>query len=172
MLRKYNYGLAIMRLQPLHFGHTKLIYKMCDECNNVVIAIGSAQESRTYGNPFTYREREQMFKAFPWKRFVMVMPIKDIFNLSKWADYALGVVEKKIKNKVNAYYCGAFEDGNLFVGRVPKIVIHDRHDGSHKDMSASKIRQMILNGDDEWRKFVPAMNHAMVKRVYKFRGEG
>lgn len=166
MLHKYNHGLAIMRLQPLHFGHIELINRMLGECNNVTVAIGSAQESRTYGNPFTYNERLKMSTAYPWKRKILVMPIRDIFNLGAWGEYALREVERKIKNKVNVYYCGTFEDGQCFAGKVPKIIVHDRNVGSSKGLSASKIRQLILSGDSEWMQFVPAMNHGIIKKVY------
>jgi len=41
--KKYNIGLAVMRVQPFHNGHKFLIDNMFDHAL-AVIAIGSAQE--------------------------------------------------------------------------------------------------------------------------------
>lgn len=165
-LKKYNYGLAIMRLQPMHLGHTQVIGRMINECNHPILAIGSAQESRTYGNPFTYEERKKMVLNFPGYNKLTILPINDIFNLGAWAKYCLDLVEKKVKNKINVYYCGNDQDGALFLGEGRKVAINDRDTGVYKGISASKIRSWIVNGSEEWKTWVPTMNHMIVKRVY------
>ncbi len=166
-LYKYNCGLAIMRLQPLHFGHAELIDRMRKECRIPILAIGSAQESRTYGNPFTFRERKQMVYNF-WspKLLPHVIPLNDIFNLGAWARYALNTAEAKVKTKVNVYYCGNDQDGALFLKEGIKVAINDRDMGTHKGWSASQIRGMILAGNDDWKHRVPAFNIKIIRKVY------
>ena len=46
-MMKHKCGLYIGRFQPLHIGHTSIISKMLDECEQVIVAVGSAQESGT-----------------------------------------------------------------------------------------------------------------------------
>lgn len=167
-LRKYDYGLAVMRLQPLHFGHIALIDRMIKECNHPIIAIGSAQESRTWGNPFTYSERKHMVYNYYGSRLAdgMVIPIQDIFNLGKWARYALDEAERRIKNKISVYYCGADQDAGLFMNEGIKAVVTDRDSGMYRGMSGSKIRGMIVSGSSDWKTMVPAMNHPIIQKVY------
>lgn len=165
-LYKHNCGLAIMRIQPLHFGHIDLLGRMIEECRIPVLAIGSAQESRTYGNPFTFQERKKMVQNYPGLERLVIVPIKDIFNLGAWARYALDTVEKKIKNKVNIYYCGTDQDGVLFLKEGIKVALTDRTQGIHKGLSASLVRKLILSGSDAWRALVPSMNHPIVTKIY------
>jgi nicotinamide-nucleotide adenylyltransferase len=105
MKLKENFcGLAICRLQPFHFGHLQLLSKMIRECRIPILAIGSAQESRTYGNPFTHSERKRMVYSYYHSGQLdngMVVPIKDIFNLGAWARYALNEVERRCENKIS-----------------------------------------------------------------------
>jgi len=166
-LKKYNYGLAIMRLQPLHFGHTQLIGRMISECNHPIVMIGSSQESRTYGNPFTYEERKKMLLNFPGYNVLTILPLKDIFNINSWARYALNTVEKKIKNKINIYYCGNDQDGGLFMKEGIKVAITDRDCGTYKGVSGSRIRSTIQTESEDWKAWVPAMNIKLIEKVYK-----
>ena len=59
MKQKYVAGLAVMRAQPLHIGHIKLINRMLDECKKVIILLGSVQEQGTERNPYPYVLRKK-----------------------------------------------------------------------------------------------------------------
>lgn len=59
---QYRHGLAVMRAQPLHIGHEKVIRDMLAKCGKVTIILGSIQEQGTARNPFSYTERKQMIK--------------------------------------------------------------------------------------------------------------
>ncbi len=48
-------GLYIGRFQPYHLGHQAVLEKIAEEVDEIVIVIGSAQESHTAENPFTRR---------------------------------------------------------------------------------------------------------------------
>lgn len=55
-----KFNLFIGRFQPLHKGHIKLIKTVLDEGKNVLVAIRDTPISET--DPYTFEEREQMFK--------------------------------------------------------------------------------------------------------------
>lgn len=167
MLKQNYCGLAIMRLQPLHFGHIQILNRMMDECRIPILAIGSAQESRTYGNPFTFQERYRMVKNYPGMGRLNIIPLKDIFNLGAWARYALDTAEKKFHTKINIYYCGADQDAVLFIKEGVKVALSDRGTGIYKGLSATKIRNWILTGQSDWKTYVPTMNHKLIEKVYK-----
>ena len=96
-MSKYKCGLYIGRFQPLHIGHTHIISRMFDECETVIIAIGSAQESGTKRNPFGFAFREEMIQdtyEFYWNR-LKIVPLNDRENPSddaSWGDYVFNRV--------------------------------------------------------------------------------
>ena len=53
-------GLVIGRFQPFHIGHEFLVRKALDECDKVIVGIGSAEKCYTPENPFTCGERVDM----------------------------------------------------------------------------------------------------------------
>lgn len=57
---KYQHGLSIMRAQPFHIGHQKLVDRMLKECERVTIVLGSIQEQGTARNPLNYTTRKKM----------------------------------------------------------------------------------------------------------------
>lgn len=92
MTKKYKCGLYVGRFQPLHVGHTSIISRMFDECETVVIAIGSAQESGIQRNPFTFSFREEMiYDTYSYyDDRLRIVPVKDRehpSNDSSWGDY-------------------------------------------------------------------------------------
>ncbi|NTV27538.1 MAG: adenylyltransferase/cytidyltransferase family protein, partial [Methanothrix sp.] len=56
-------GLYIGRFQPYHLGHQAVLDRIAEEMEEIVIVIGSAQESHTSENPFTAGERMDMIYA-------------------------------------------------------------------------------------------------------------
>lgn len=136
-------GLAIMRLQPLHDGHKILIKEMINGCDIAIIAIGSAQESKTQKNPFSYEERKKMvFDAFEDEKKLFVIPINDIGAKTKkeWVEF----VEKELaKNNLplpTHYFSGSVDDAKWYTQAGWEIVIIDRFTVG-KGINATKIRE-------------------------------
>lgn len=77
-----NFGLLIGRFQPFHNGHLGIIKQMSEECEQIIIVIGSAQISHTKYNPFTASERYQMLYETLKSDFDMskihIIPVIDI----------------------------------------------------------------------------------------------
>ena len=53
-------GLFIGRFQPFHNGHLHVIKQMLEECDEIVIGIGSANSEITEQNPFSAAKRKKM----------------------------------------------------------------------------------------------------------------
>jgi bifunctional NMN adenylyltransferase/nudix hydrolase len=62
MSKKYDTLVLIGRFQPFHNAHLEIIKRATALCDQLVIVTGSANQPRTYKNPFTSLEREQMIK--------------------------------------------------------------------------------------------------------------
>ena len=56
-------GLYIGRFQPYHLGHQAVLESISEEMDEIVVVIGSAQESHTIDNPFTAGERMEMISG-------------------------------------------------------------------------------------------------------------
>ena len=56
-------GIYIGRFQPFHKGHLYAVKEVLNEVDELIIGIGSAQESHTLENPFTAGERMLMIKS-------------------------------------------------------------------------------------------------------------
>ena len=52
------------RFNPPHKGHLKIINKILKESDQLIIAIGSAQEKNTKRNPFSGLERKKLMGAY------------------------------------------------------------------------------------------------------------
>ncbi len=63
MLKQYNTLVLIGRFQPLHNAHLEIIKRATALCDRLVVVTGSANQPRTYKNPFTSQERERMIRA-------------------------------------------------------------------------------------------------------------
>ncbi|MEM2915309.1 MAG: adenylyltransferase/cytidyltransferase family protein, partial [Candidatus Bathyarchaeia archaeon] len=55
-------ALYVGRFQPFHLGHLEAVKYMLRNSKEVIIVIGSAQESHTLTNPFTAGERVYMIR--------------------------------------------------------------------------------------------------------------
>ena len=63
MSKQYGTLVLIGRFQPFHNAHLEIIKRATALTDNLVIVTGSANQPRTYKNPFTSAERERMIKA-------------------------------------------------------------------------------------------------------------
>ncbi len=63
MSKQYNTLVLIGRFQPLHNAHLEIIKRATALCDRLVVVTGSANQPRTYKNPFTSQERERMIRA-------------------------------------------------------------------------------------------------------------
>jgi nicotinamide-nucleotide adenylyltransferase len=158
---QYRHGLSVMRFQPFHNGHVRVIDTMLSECAFVTIVIGSIQEKGTERNPFDFFERKKMIEehyrnSADFQRLGIV-GIKDLGIHLKWAEYVIDAVKEKIKNapEIEAFYCGSKHDGRLFENKGLQIIVVDRLALGFPLVSGAIIRNMCSHNDDSWRDLVP-----------------
>lgn len=96
-MKKYKLGMYLGRFQPFHNGHKSIVDKMLEECEGVVIVVGSAQEKGTVKNPFPAWERaamiEDVFRGYAQPVSIICMPDRlTVGNDSGWGDYVMRYV--------------------------------------------------------------------------------
>jgi len=97
MSKKYDTLVLIGRFQPLHSAHLEIIKRATALTDQLVIICGSANQPRTYKNPFTFEERARMIKDATrgLNMQVFVEPnIDTIYNDQAWAVRVQGIVSK------------------------------------------------------------------------------
>jgi len=89
-IKKYDTLVFIGRFQPIHNAHVEILRRALALTKELIIIIGSADQPRTYKNPFTYAERKLMLdnvlnQIDPGTTRVHIAPnIDTIYNDTAW----------------------------------------------------------------------------------------
>jgi len=126
--------------------------QLLEEYDEVVVAIGSAQEGYTCRNPFTAGERWEMVYSVVKNNSlagrVWMITVPDINMPLTWTAYTLSMAPR-----VNAVASGNPQTLYLFewlgypVKRI-RLIEPSKYYGS-------RIRDLMIHGSDEWRELVP-----------------
>lgn len=100
-MKKYKLGMYLGRFQPFHNGHKAIVDRMLEECEKVLIVVGSSQEKGTVKNPFPAWERCQMIaetlaaeEKYHNRFYIVTIPDRlTIGNDSGWGDYVMKYLE-------------------------------------------------------------------------------
>jgi nicotinamide-nucleotide adenylyltransferase len=121
-----------------------------DDCSELIIAIGSAQESHTLTNPFTAGERILMvdyaLKDSGLEDYYLI-PIVDINRYAVWVSHVESLVPP-----IDIVYTNNSLTQRLFTERRYKVKNPKLYD--REQYSGTKIRELIKT-DGAWEKLVP-----------------
>ncbi|MDI6738353.1 MAG: nicotinamide-nucleotide adenylyltransferase [Nanoarchaeota archaeon] len=147
-------GLFIGRFQPFHLGHLSVVKQMEKECDEIIIAIGSAQYGFCMENPLTGGERIEAISSVLRKeiqRPFCIIPVEDINCYPKYAAHIKSMVPSfSVVYTGNEIIAELFKAAGCEVKGVPSAV----------RIRATDIRKAIVEGK-EWKQFVP-------EEVYSF----
>jgi cytidyltransferase-like protein len=144
-MKKYKLGMYLGRFQPFHNGHKSIVDKMFEECEEVVIVIGSSDKKGTVKNPFPAWERASMIADIYGDDIVDIVCIPDratIANDAAWGDYVM----EHLANYgyfPDAIYQGFEVERNTWFANYPSVDIVNvsRID---KPISATLIRAAMI----------------------------
>lgn len=100
MSKQYDTLVLIGRFQPFHTAHLMLAHRATAKCKQLIFICGSANQPRTYKNPFTFYERSVMIKYATGglDLHIQVEPNPDtIYNDQAWAVRVQALVAKHTK---------------------------------------------------------------------------
>lgn len=152
-------GLYIGRFQPYHLGHQAVIHKIAEEVDEIVIVIGSAQESHTLENPFTAGERmEMIYTALGDLRArCYVIPLQDVKRNAVWVAHLKSMVPTfDVVYSNNPLVVELFSEAGIEVRRSPMF--------SRNMFSGTVIRRLMLESRD-WMSLVPATVASVVEKI-------
>jgi nicotinamide-nucleotide adenylyltransferase len=154
-------ALLIGRFQPFHKGHLELVKRIFNEGKyELIIGIGSAQESYTPSNPFTAGERYSMIdRALEGIKNAKycIIPIPDINRYGIWVSHVEDLVPPfDVVLTNNPLMKELFSREGYKVTETPLF--------NRKEYSSTEIRKRILN-DEEWESLVPREVAEVIKNI-------
>jgi nicotinamide-nucleotide adenylyltransferase len=151
------------RFQPIHLGHIEVIKWTLEKFDEIIIVIGSSQESHTIMNPFSAGERIEMIRKAliefntPLER-VYTIPVPDLLMNSVWPYHVRS-------------YTPRFE---AVVARNPLVVRLFREAGyevlvppafNRYVYNSTNIRALMISGDESWKERVPKSVYEFIKEI-------
>lgn len=166
-------GLAVMRIQPLHRGHCMIINQMAQECDTVILGLGSTNKKPDRWDPFTPDVRMQMVRNVYADR-VKIVPLVDIQAASKheWVEYVLTKLTKLGMKTPTDYFTGSISDASWYDQHFEytnpdgKMKLHLLDRGANDVPSASELRTLIELRNNKWREWVPSVNWRLIDENY------
>ena len=154
-------GFYIGRFQPFHLGHRKVINEIARHVDELVIGIGSAQQSHTPENPFTAGERILMISRSleGLDLYYYVIPISDIYRNAIWVSHVQSMTPPfTTVYSNNPLVSRLFHEEGFEVQYSPMY--------NRQEYSGTEIRRRMLAGE-EWEKLVP---EEVVDVIHEIKG--
>ena len=142
-------GFYIGRFQPYHEGHHAMVRRIGEEVDELVVGIGSADQSHTVRNPFTAGERIMMItKALVDSDLVTyAVPIEDLNRNSVWVSHVQSMSPRfDVAFSNNPLVVRLFEEADIEVRQSPMF--------RREEFEGTEVRERMANGDD-WEALVP-----------------
>lgn len=144
-------GFFIGRFQPYHQGHHDIILEILEEVDELVIGIGSSQESHSIKNPFTAGERMLMvskaLEEIKTDKKAYVVPLEDIYRNSLWVPHVQSMIPPiDVAYSNNPLVRRLFNEAGY---EIKKTVLRNR-----EEYQGTEIRKRILE-KNHWEALVP-----------------
>ncbi|MCK9564723.1 MAG: nicotinamide-nucleotide adenylyltransferase [Methanothrix sp.] len=158
---KIKRALYIGRFQPYHLGHQAVLEKIVKDAEEIVIVIGSAQESHTSENPFTGGERMEMIYAAldesDLRERCVVTPLQDIKRNSVWVSHLQSMVPR---------FDAVYSNNPLVVQLVGEAGIQIRNPPMYqRDMYSGTVIRKLMREKCGWASLVPAAVAAFIEEM-------
>lgn len=145
-------GLLVGRFQPFHRGHLAVVREIRSTRGDeeLILGIGSAQESYTWKNPFTTAERLEMIaRALREAKLegVITVPLPDIQRHALWVRYAETVLPPFARIYSNNPLTQLLFGEAKYPVETPTLVDRARFEGE-------AVREHLAR-DQDWKSLVP-----------------
>lgn len=153
-MHEYKTALFIGRFQPFHNGHLYSLNKCLEIAEQVVIAVGSSQESGTENNPWDYKLRKRMVcevvrELGVENRIVRICSCPDNPSDKAWlADLIRRAGNFDVVVSNNDWVLSIFKDAGY---GVYESGLHNR-----EELEGVKVRKIMREGKGQWRERVPS----------------
>lgn len=156
--KPFDMIIYIGRFQPFHVAHKKTIDKALSLSNKVLILVGSAENSTSPKNPFTFNQREQMITDHYSSGFqsvtgtqLFVEPVKDhTYDDPAWVLEVSEMVEKHTQYDENPRIGVVGHDkdhSSFYLNWFPQweFISVPSYPESGESIDATKIRNLLFS---------------------------
>ena len=152
-------GFYIGRFQPYHEGHHAMVDRIREDIDELVVGIGSADQSHTVRNPFTAGERIMMItKALAeFEMTTYAVPIEDLNRNSVWVSHVQSMSPNfDVAYSNNPLVVRLFEEAGIEVRQSPMF--------QREEFEGTEIRTRMAAGDD-WASLVPRTVAEVIEEI-------
>ncbi|WP_222919941.1 nicotinamide-nucleotide adenylyltransferase [Natrinema sp. SYSU A 869] len=142
-------GFYIGRFQPFHNGHRSMVEQIAEDVDELVLGIGSADDSHTVRNPFTAGERIMMItKSLVDSDLVTyAVPIEDLERNSVWVSHVQSMSpDFDVAYSNNPLVIQLFREAGIEIRQSPMF--------NREVLEGSEVRERMITGGD-WESLVP-----------------
>ena len=142
-------GFYIGRFQPYHDGHHRMVEKIAEEVDELVLGIGSAGDSHMVSDPFTAGERVMMItkSVVELPITTYAVPIEDLERHSVWVSHVRSMSPAfEVAYSNNPLVIQLFEEAGVEVRQSPMF--------NREELEGTEVRERMIRGGD-WRSLVP-----------------
>ncbi|WP_408959445.1 nicotinamide-nucleotide adenylyltransferase [Natrinema sp. 74] len=154
-------GFYIGRFQPFHNGHRSMVERIAEDVDELVLGIGSADNSHTVRDPFTAGERIMMItkSLVDTDLVTYAVPIEDLERNSVWVSHVQSMSpDFDVAYSNNPLVIQLFREAGIEIRQSPMF--------NRDVLEGSEVRERMINGDD-WESLVP---EAVVEVVEEMDG--
>lgn len=152
------------RFQPFHNGHLALAKQILEECDELVIIIGSAQFNFIDKDPFTAGERafmihEALKEAKADLSKCYIIPVANDENNVRWIAYL-----RSMAPPFDVLYSGNDFVKYLVRSQDSSIIVKSPRFAKNKEYNGTNIRRLMLDGR-QWKQLVPPAVVRVIEQV-------
>ena len=161
MVDSLKRGLLVGRFQPFHKGHLNLVKQVFQDCEELIIVIGSAQFNYTYTDPFTAGERITMIHASLIESGIdlkkcYIVPVVNDENNARWFCHLKSMVP----------HFDILYSGNEFVTSLVSadIKVLKPRFSKRREYNGTNIRK-LMSRSQSWKKLLPQSVGTIIEEV-------
>ena len=142
-------GFYIGRFQPFHNGHLSMVERIADDVDELVLGIGSADDSHTTRNPFTAGERIMMIRKslVEFDLVTYAVPIEDLERNSVWVSHVQSMSpDFDVAYSNNPLVIQLFREAGIEIRQSPMF--------NREVLEGSEVRERMIT-DGDWESLVP-----------------
>ena len=168
----FTRGLMVGRFQPFHNGHLHLSKQILQECNELIIAIGSAQFNYIYKDPFTAGERVLMIHAALMESGIdlakcYIIPVINDENNARWFGHLRSMVPHfDILYSGNEFVKSLVLEETIRI-KKPEFSKKNEYNGTNirKQLASASAAATATATVENWKTLVPNAVSKLIEEV-------
>jgi bifunctional NMN adenylyltransferase/nudix hydrolase len=162
-----SYSVFILRGQPVHKAHIKIIKQGLDISDEIIVMLGSYRAPITVKNPWDFNTRQEFIKSslVDFAPRIRVNSIRDyLYSDTTWVTSLQNIVAGMVPTNAKVTLVGHFkDDSSYYLNFFPQWALKEMPAVYSDDelIDGTEIRKRLYEGKDTWQHMVtePVLKH-------------